>query len=270
MQNNHIPVMLEEVLAYIPSNKEINVIDATFGGGSYSKSILNKFNVNKLIAIDRDPISKVLAEDLIKNFNNFSLINGCFSRIDSLIFETQNLNTKYDAIIFDLGLSSNQLDNGERGFSFMKDGPLDMGMGNNDKKASDIINNYSEEKLSDIIFKYGEERLSRRIAKKIVFSRKLKLIESTAELADIIKKTFSFAQINKSKINPATKTFQALRVYVNDELNEITIALNKSIELLKPNGKLIIVSFQSLEDRIVKDFLNHNSGKRRRSSRHYP
>ena len=270
MQNNHIPVMLEEVLAYIPSDKKINVIDATFGGGSYSKSILNKFNVNKLIAIDRDPISKVLAEDLIKNFNNFSLINGCFSRIDSLIFETENQNTKYDAIIFDLGLSSNQLDNGERGFSFMKDGPLDMGMGNNDKKASDIINNYSEEKLSDIIFKYGEERLSRRIAKKIVFSRKLKLIESTAELADIIKKTFSFAQINKSKINPATKTFQALRVYVNDELNEITIALNKSIELLKPNGKLIIVSFQSLEDRIVKDFLNHNSGKRWRSSRHYP
>ena len=270
MQNNHIPVMLEEVLAYIPSDKKINVIDATFGGGSYSKSILNKFNVNKLIAIDRDPISKVLAEDLIKNFNNFSLINGCFSRIDSLIFETENQNIKYDAIIFDLGLSSNQLDNGERGFSFMKDGPLDMGMGNNDKKASDIINNYSEEKLSDIIFKYGEERLSRRIAKKIVFSRKLKLIESTAELADIIKKTFSFAQINKSKINPATKTFQALRVYVNDELNEITIALNKSIELLKSNGKLIIVSFQSLEDRIVKDFLNHNSGKRRRSSRHYP
>ena len=270
MQNNHIPVMLEEVLAYIPSDKKINVIDATFGGGSYSKSILNKFNINKLIAIDRDPISKVLAEDLIKNFNNFSLINGCFSRIDSLIFETENQNIKYDAIIFDLGLSSNQLDNGERGFSFMKDGPLDMGMGNNDKKASDIINNYSEEKLSDIIFKYGEERLSRRIAKKIVFSRKLKLIESTAELANIIKKTFSFAQINKSKINPATKTFQALRVYVNDELNEITIALNKSIELLKPNGKLIIVSFQSLEDRIVKDFLNHNSGKRRRSSRHYP
>ena len=102
------------------------------------------------------------------------------------------------------------------------------------------------------------------------FQESSKLIDSTAELADIIKKTFSFAQINKSKINPATKTFQALRVYVNDELNEITIALNKSIELLKTNGKLIIVSFQSLEDRIVKDFLNHNSGKRRRSSRHYP
>jgi len=270
MQNRHVPVMLEEVLAYIPSDKKINVIDATFGGGSYSKSILNKFNVSKLVAIDRDPISKIFAEDLIKNFENFSLINGCFSRIDSLVLETENQNTKYDAIIFDLGLSSNQLDNGERGFSFMNDGPLDMGMGNNDKKASDVINNYSEEKLADIIFKYGEERLSRRIAKKIVFSRKSKLIESTKEFAEIIKKTFSFAQINKSKINPATKTFQALRIYLNDELNEITLALNKSIELLKPKGKLIIVSFQSLEDRIVKDFLNHNSGKRRRSSRHYP
>ena len=262
--------MLEEVLSYIPSDKKVNVIDATFGGGSYSKSILNNFNVNRLIAIDRDPISKIFAEDLIKNFDNFSLINGCFSRIDSLILEAENKNTKYDAIIFDLGLSSNQIDNSERGFSFMNDGPLDMGMGNNDKKAVDVINNYSEEKLADIFFKYGEERLSRRIAKKIIFSRKFKLIESTKELADIVKKTFSFSQINKSKINPATKTFQALRIYLNDELNEITKALNKSIELLKPKGKLIVVSFQSLEDRIVKDFLNHNSGKRWRSSRHYP
>ena len=155
MKNSHIPVMLEEVLSYIPSDKKINVIDATFGGGSYSKSILSKFNVNKLIAIDRDPISKFFAKDLVKNFNNFSLINGCFSRIDSLILQTENKNTRYDAIIFDLGLSSNQLDNGERGFSFMNDGPLDMGMGNNDKKAADIVNNYSEEKLADIIFKYG-------------------------------------------------------------------------------------------------------------------
>jgi 16S rRNA (cytosine1402-N4)-methyltransferase len=270
MQNSHVPVMLEEVLAYIPGDKKINVIDATFGGGSYSKSILDKFNVNKLIAIDRDPVSKIFAEDLIKNFDNFSLINGCFSRIDSLILEADSQNQKYDAIIFDLGLSSNQLDNGERGFSFMNDGPLDMGMGNNDKKAADVINNYSEEKLANIIFKYGEERLSRKIAKRIVFSRKLKLIKTTKELAEIVKKAFSFSQIHKSKINPATKTFQALRVYLNDELNEITVALNKSIELLKPQGKLIIVSFQSLEDRIVKDFLNHNSGKRRRSSRHYP
>ena len=132
------------------------------------------------------------------------------------------------------------------------------------------MNKHSEDKPAAIIFWYGLQSLSRKKKKKIVYSRKLKLIESTKELANKKKKTFSFSQINKSKINPATKTFQALRVYLNDELNEITVALNKSIELLKPKGRLIIVSFQSLEDRIVKDFLNYNSGKRRRSSRHYP
>ena len=143
-------------------------------------------------------------------------------------------------------------------------------MGNNFRTASDIINNYSEIELANIIYNFGDERLSRKIAKNIVAARKIKLIESTQEFAEIIKKSFSFSQIKKSKINPATKTFQALRIYLNDELSEITKALNKSIDLLSHKGKLIIVSFQSLEDRIVKDFLNHNSGKRWRSSRHYP
>ena len=270
IRNNHIPVMLDEVQAYIPNNKKINIIDATFGGGGYSKSILEKFDVGKLIAIDRDPISKVFADELYKKFDNFSLINGCFSKIDELVLNQNDKQNKFDIIIYDLGLSTNQLDNAKRGFSFTKDGPLDMGMGNNSKKASDIINNYSEIDLANIIYNFGDERLSRKIAKNIVAARKIKLIESTQELAELIKKSFSFSQINKSKINPATKTFQALRIYLNDELSEITKALNKSIDLLNYKGKLIIVSFQSLEDRIVKDFLNHNSGKRWRSSRHYP
>jgi 16S rRNA (cytosine1402-N4)-methyltransferase len=270
IKNNHIPVMLNEVQSYIPRDKKINVIDATFGGGSYSRFILENFDVNKLIAIDRDPIVKIFAKDLMKRFANFSLINGCFSKIDELTLKKSNKKMKFDLIIFDLGLSSNQLDNGKRGFSFLHNGPLDMGMGNNDKNASDIINNYSEEMLANIIYKFGEERLSRKIAKKIVSARKIKLIKNTFELANLIKQTFSQAQIQKSKINPATKTFQALRIFVNDELNEISLALNKSIDLLSPKGRIIIVSFQSLEDRIVKDFLNHNSGKRWRSSRHYP
>ena len=270
MKNSHVPVMLSEIETYIPFNEEVNIIDATFGGGGYSKSILEKFNVRHLMAIDRDPIAKIFAKDLIKMSSNFTFSNECFSKIDEIISANFDKNIKFDTIIYDLGLSSNQLDNGERGFSFMHDGPLDMGMGNNTKKVSDIINSYPEEKIANIIFKYGEERLSRKIAKKIVAARKIKPIKTTKELADIIKESFPAALLHKLKINPATKTFQALRVYLNDELNEISFALNKSIDLLKPKGKLIIVSFQSLEDRIVKDFFNHNSGKRWRSSRHYP
>jgi len=271
MENRHIPVMLNEVKLHIPNNKKLNIIDATFGGGSYSKSILENFNVSNLIAIDRDPISKIFAESLIKKFSNFELINGCFSQIDELILNNSSCKkNEFDIIIFDLGISSNQIDNPERGFSFMKEGPLDMRMGNSSKKVSDIINNYSEVDLANIIYKFGEERNSRKIARNIVSARKIKLIETTIELSKLIKNSFNTKEIYKSKIDPATKTFQALRIYINDELNELSIALDKSIELLSAKGKIIIVSFQSLEDRIVKDFLNHNSGKRWRSSRHYP
>ena len=271
MINNHIPVMLNEVKSYIPHNEKIKIIDATFGGGGYSISILKEFNVEKLIAIDRDPLTKVLGEDISKKYKNFTLKNGCFSKLEDLILsDKHNKKNEFDAIIFDLGLSSNQLDNPRRGFSFMTNGPLDMGMGLNQKKASEIINTYSEIDLANIIYNFGEEKLSRRIASKIVSSRKIKFIETTKELSDLIKSVFPLKYIKKIKINPATKTFQALRVYLNDELNEISIALNKSMELLKKNGKIIIVSFHSLEDKIVKDFFNHNSGKRWRSSRHYP
>ena len=263
--------MLKEVVSYIPSNKKINVIDATFGGGGYSKEILENLNVEKLIAIDRDPITKIFGEELHNNFANFSLVNGCFSQIDKLILEKNNFKEiKFDTIIFDLGVSSNQIDNPQRGFSFMNNGPLDMGMGTNIKKVSDVVNNYSEIDLANIIYKYGDERFSRRIAKNIVKARKTKLIETTKELTNLIKDSFNQKQISKSKINPATKTFQALRIYINDELNEISTALSKCINMLNSKGRIIIVSFQSLEDRIVKDFFNHNSGKRWRSSRHYP
>ena len=141
-----------------------------------------------------------------------------------------------------------------------------MGMGNNKKTVLDVINNYSENELSNIIYKFGEEKFSRKIAKKIINARKIKDIENTNELSLLIKQSYK----NKSKIDPATRTFQALRIYVNDELNELSKALEKSLNLLKIKGKIIIVSFHSLEDRLVKDFFNHNSGKRWRSSRHYP
>ena len=272
--NKHIPVMLNQIKSFLPFDKKINVIDATFGGGGYSKLILNSCRVNKLIAIDRDPISKIFAQELKEKYpNKFNLINGCFSEIDQLvksILSDEEKKIKFNIIIFDLGLSSNQLDDPDRGFSFQKDGPLDMNMGHKKILLSDIINNYSQKEIANIIFNYGEEKYAKKIAKKITEYRDIKFIKSTTELAEIVKKSIPFSKSKRIKINPATKTFQALRIYVNDELNELKSALEKSINLLAPKGRLIVVSFQSLEDRIVKDCFNHKSGKKRRSSRHYP
>ena len=271
--NLHQPVLLDEIIKFIPKEKKINVLDATFGGGGYSRSILKHFKVKKLIAIDRDPISKIFSTELEKQYpNKFKLINGCFSQIDELIelHNSKKNNIKFDVIIFDLGLSTNQLEDNKRGFSFLKDGPLNMNMGKSKLLASDIVNNFSEKEIANIIFKFGEEKYARKIAKSIVNERKLNTIKSTKELANLIIKNIPKRKSKKIKINPATKTFQALRIVVNDELSELKLALNKSHELLAPKGKLIIVSFQSLEDRIVKDFFNHISGKRWRSSRHYP
>ena len=270
MNNIHTPVMLNEIKSFLPKNKKINLIDATFGGGGYSKAILNEFNVNHLVAIDRDPISNIFAEEIKKRYNNFELINEKFSNIDKVIKKSQYSKTKFDVIIYDLGVSSNQIENSERGFSFQKNGPLDMNMGLSEKTAYSVINSYDENNLAKIIFQLGEEKFSRKIAKNIVKSRKIKLISSTVELASIITRSIPVFLLKKSKIHPATKTFQALRIYVNDEIEELKKALEKSIGLLCKNGLLLIVSFQSLEDRIVKDFFNHNSGKRWRSSRHYP
>ena len=269
MNNNHIPVMLEEVMSFIPTNKKINLIDATFGGGGYSRAILKEFNIKNLIAIDRDPISKNFFNELKKEFDNLELFNQKFSQIDEFIKNSQHLNENYDVIIFDLGVSSNQIDNPLRGFSFQQQGPLDMKMGPSNLDAFKVINSFDEKKLADIFFEYGEEKFSRRIAKNIVINRTKKTIENTLELSDIIKKSVPFSNTSK-KIHPATKTFQALRIFINDELNELKIALEKSEKILAKDGLLIIVSFQSLEDRIVKDFFNHKSGKRWRSSRHLP
>ena len=270
MKNKHIPVMLEEVKSFIPNSKKINVIDATFGSGGYSSSIIKEFKVNQLIAIDRDPISEIFAKELKNKYINFKLVNDKFSNIDRIIKEVNSRDKKYDVIIFDLGVSSNQLDNATRGFSFQKAGPLDMNMGTSSTKAYEVVNLYEEKKLADIIFKLGEEKFSRRIAKNIVINRKAKLISSTSELAKIVSESIPFRKVKNIRIHPATRTFQALRIYVNDEINELKTSLKKTINILNKDGLLIIVSFQSLEDRIVKDFFNHHSGKRWRSSRHYP
>ena len=270
MENLHKSVMINEIISFLPSTKTINVIDATFGGGGYSQTILEKFNVNQLLAIDRDPISKIFAKEIESKFSNFTLINDKFSKIEEIVNNTKFKDKKFDIILFDIGTSSNQIDNAQRGFSFNKSGPLDMQMGPSDKNAYDIINNYEEKNLADIIYQYGEERYSRVIAKEIVKSRKIKFISDTIELSNIIKKCIPKKNQLKNKIHPATKTFQAIRIYVNDELNELKKSLEKTLKILNKDGLILVVSFQSLEDRIVKDFFNHNSGKRWRSSRHYP
>ena len=262
--------MINEIISFLPLKKSINVIDATFGGGGYSKTILEKFNVNQLLAIDRDPISKIFAKEIESKFSNFTLINDKFSEIEEIVKNSKLKDKKFDIILFDIGTSSNQIDNAQRGFSFNKSGPLDMRMGASDKKAYDIINNYEEKNLADIIYQYGEERYSRVIAKEIVKNRKIKFISDTIELSNIIKKCLPKKNQLKNKIHPATKTFQAIRIYVNDELNELKTSLEKTLKILNKDGLILVVSFQSLEDRIVKDFFNHNSGKRWRSSRHYP
>ncbi len=270
MENLHNSVMINEIISFLPLKKSINVIDATFGGGGYSKTILENFNVNQLLAIDRDPITKIFAKEIESKFSNFILINDKFSKIEEIVCNSKFKDKKFDIILFDIGTSSNQIDNEQRGFSFNKSGPLDMRMGTSDKNAYDIINNYEEKNLADIIYQYGEERYSRVIAKEIVKNRKIKFISDTIELSNIIKKCLPKKNQLKNKIHPATKTFQAIRIYVNDELGELKTSLEKSLKILNKDGLILVVSFQSLEDRIVKDFFNHNSGKRWRSSRHYP
>ena len=270
MENFHKSVMIKEIISFLPLTKSINIIDATFGGGGYSKTILEKFNVNQLLAIGRDPISKIFAKEIESKFSNFTLINDKFSKIEEIVKNSKLKDKKFDIVLFDIGTSSNQIDNAQRGFSFNKSGPLDMRMGSSVKNAYHIINNYEEKNLADIIYQYGEERYSRVIAKEIVKNRKIKFISDTIELSNIIKKCLPKKNQLKNKIHPATKTFQAIRIYVNDELSELKISLEKTLKILNKDGLILVVSFQSLEDRIVKDFFNHNSGKRWRSSRHYP
>ena len=269
--NLHIPVLANQAIKYLPNKNHLNVIDATYGGGGYSELIFKNSNINHLIAIDRDPQVNKFASKLA-NKKNFKLLFGKFSQIDLLVLDYMKKNkiNGFDAIFFDLGMSSNQLDNYKRGFSFNIDGPLDMRMDNNGLSAYELVNTFNENDIANIIYKYGEEKFAKSIAKNIARQRKTKSIETTLELALIIKKSIKIHPKKKIRKNPATKTFQALRIYINNELEEIQEALRKTEKLLLPGGRIIIVSFNSLEDRLVKEFFNHNSGKKWRSSRHYP
>ena len=247
---SHIPVLLNEVLQYLlPSNGD-NIIDATFGYGGHTTAILEQCSNCNVLAIDRDPDVVSRANQIKQQYKDrFNFIHGKFSEV------LNNLNKKYNKILFDFGVSSMQLDNPDRGFSFSKLGNVDMRMSKEGKSAYDVINNLSQEELAEIIWKYGEESKSRSIAKAIVKYRNKKNIETTEELRNII---VSVINNKHSHIDAATKTFQALRIYVNDELNEIYKALNSLNKVLVNNSIIVTISFHSLEDRIVKQWSKNN------------
>ncbi len=262
LEFSHFPVMLSEVIqTSVPSNGGF-YLDCTFGGGGYSNAIL-QFPKTKVVAIDRDISVESIAKKLEKKFKKrFKFFNLKFSQISSI------LNYNFDTIIFDLGLSSIQLNNFERGFSFKSKNSLDMSMGLSNLSAKDAINNLSQEQLKLIIKVLGEEKEASRIAKNIVIARSKKRITRVDELVKIIekskKKNFS------RKINPSTKTFQALRIFVNKEITELINGIVNATKFLKPGGKIIIISFHSIEDKIVKFFFKNFSKGNSNPSRYLP
>jgi len=245
----HTPVLINEAINALSLKDEGIYVDATFGLGGYSKEILNKCNCS-LLAIDRDPQAKEFAKPIKSTFkDNFTFINGKFSELLKFLKET-NIN-KVDGIVFDLGVSSPQIDTKERGFSFKSDGPLDMRMSLEGPTAEEFINKVEEKTLANIIYEYGEEVFSRRIARNIAKERLTNRIISTGQLATIIRKSIPFS---KQKIDPATRTFQAIRIYLNNEIYELEKGLIAAEKSLEPDGILAVVSFHSIEDRIIKEF----------------
>ena len=262
LEYSHFPVMLSEIIQIIIPSKGGLFVDCTFGGGGYSKAIL-KFPKTKLISIDRDSTVMPAAKKLEKKFQDrFKFYQLKFSELKSITKD------KADAIIFDLGLSSIQLNNLKRGFSFKSNDKLDMTMGLTDISAQEAINNLSEKQLKLIIKVLGEEKEASRIAKNIVIARSQKKITRVDELVQIIKK--SKKKNFLSKINPCTKTFQALRIFVNKEISELIHGIINATEFLKPGGKIIVISFHSIEDKIVKYFFSNFSKNKSKPSRYLP
>jgi 16S rRNA (cytosine1402-N4)-methyltransferase len=243
----HVPVMLEEVLSDLNIKPDGVYLDGTCGGANHSFAIAERLVCGgQLYAMDQDP--DAIAEATVRLAGMPAVIvHANFTELGKVLAEHQ---TKADGILLDLGVSSHELDEGSRGFSYHQDAPLDMRMSQTGRTAADLVNTLTERELSDIIFRYGEEKFSRQIAAQIVAAREIKPIETTTELAELIKKGVP-AKMRREK-NPCKKTFQAIRIAVNDELNCLTAALDTAFASLKPGGRLVILTFHSLEDRIVK------------------
>jgi 16S rRNA (cytosine1402-N4)-methyltransferase len=258
----HVPVLLKSVLATLrPADGELHA-DLTFGAGGYSKAILNSARCN-VIGFDRDPDAIRDGQGLVSQFGNrLRLVEAAFGDFADAL-------DVVDGVVMDIGVSSMQLDQAARGFSFMRDGPLDMRMAQSGKSAADVVAHYSAEKLADIIYVFGEEQKSRAIGRAIVKARTEAPIETTRQLVAAIERATGPHRPHL-RTHPATKTFQALRIYVNDELGQLVDALISAEKVLKPGGRLVVVTFHSLEDRIVKQFFAERSGNLPSTSRHSP
>ena len=266
----HSPVLLTEVLQALQPCDGAWLVDATFGAGGYSRQLLEAGA--QVIAFDRDPLAARFAESLSRRYpGRFQLIQRPFSDLEAGLREVSRSGggeLGWDGIVFDLGVSSMQLDQAERGFSFMRDGPLDMRMGADGPTAADLVNHSDEARLAEILWLYGEERRSRRVAGAIVRRRAQTLFTRTLDLAEVVERALGGRR--GAPVHPATRTFQALRIAVNDELGELRAGLSAAESVLKQGGRLAVVTFHSLEDRIVKTFLTERSGSLPMVSRHRP
>ncbi|TDK43226.1 16S rRNA (cytosine(1402)-N(4))-methyltransferase RsmH [Antarcticimicrobium luteum] len=256
----HVPVLLRALLEAVAPVTG-TWLDGTFGAGGYTRGLLEA-GADRVIAVDRDPLAFEMAQDWAADYGDRLIMqHGVFSRMDEY---AQDL----DGVVLDLGVSSMQLDRAERGFSFMKEGPLDMRMSQQGPSAADLVNTAEEAELADILYLYGEERASRRIARAIVRAREVEPIGTTLRLAEIVESCLPRAKPGQS--HPATRSFQALRIAVNDEFGELFRGLMAAERALRPGGKLAVVSFHSIEDRMVKRFLQSRAGQTGRGSRHGP
>jgi len=255
----HVPVLLAEVLHALAPLSGSRIVDGTFGAGGYSRALLEAGA--SVIGIDRDPSVLPFAEALKAEYpSRFTFVAGAFAELDQLATRP------VDGVVLDIGVSSMQLDQPDRGFSFMREGPLDMRMAGEGDSAADLVNGLEEAELANLLFAYGEERKSRRIAHSIVAARATKPIATTTELARLIEKTIGR---KPGDAHPATRSFQALRIAVNDEFGQLVEALFASERLLAEGGRLAVVTFHSLEDRIVKRFFDPDKGGPAQS-RHLP
>lgn len=257
--SGHTPVMLNEVIEMLSPRAGASYVDGTFGGGGYTTAILEAADC-RVLGIDRDPDAIARGQDLVRRFGGrLTLVQGEFSRMQEFVQDS-------DGVVLDLGVSSFQFDQPARGFSFRHDGPLDMRMSLSGESAADVVNNADHATLASLIARFGEEKNARRIATAIIAGRP---ITGTAQLAAIVAQAQGPAALRHA-IHPATRTFQALRIHVNDELGELERGLDAALHVLKPQGRLVVVSFHSLEDRMVKRFLNQRSTAAARPSRHAP
>lgn len=245
---SHMPVLPKETIDSLNVKSDGVYVDGTAGGGGHSSLMLKAISNGRLIAIDQDPEAIETLKRKFEDKENVTIIHNNFSNIDIILKELQI--DSIDGVLLDIGVSSKQLDTPERGFSFHNDAPLDMRMSKEGASAYDLINTLSEQELANIIFKYGEEKYSRRISKKIVETRETTPIKTTSELSEIIKESVPAAVRRDG--HPARKTFQAIRIEVNKELEVLSKGLDKAFEALKPQGRLSVITFHSLEDRIVK------------------